>query len=58
MMGRRWRGRGGMMRISRTGEEVQEVQEVVQEGMVVKFPLVPVATFSATASIFFPARRY
>ena len=30
---------------------------VVQEGLIVKFPLVPVATFAAPASRFFPARR-
>ena len=30
---------------------------VVKESMIVKFPLVPVATFSAAASRFFPAKR-
>ena len=30
---------------------------VVEKGMTVKFPFVPVATFAATASRFFPARR-
>ena len=30
---------------------------VVKEGMIVKFPLVPFATFAACASRFFPARR-
>ena len=30
---------------------------VVEEGMIVKFPLVYFATFAAPASRFFPARR-
>ena len=30
---------------------------VVEEGMIIKFPFVPFATFAAPASIFFPARR-
>ena len=30
---------------------------VVQEGIIVKFTLVPVATFADPASRFFPARR-
>ena len=36
----------------REDEDIQDCL-VVQEGMIVKFPLVPVATFSAHASMFF-----
>ena len=45
MMRRRWRGRGGW-------EDIQD-SLVVQEGLIVKFPLVPVATFAAPDSRFF-----
>ena len=31
-------------------------EEDIQEGIIVKFPLVPVATFAAPASRFFPAK--
>ena len=42
----------------RRDEEDIQNSLVVQEGMLVKFPLVPVATFSAPALRFFsPARR-
>ena len=37
-------------------EDIQDILVVLQ-GMIVKFPLVPVATFAAPASRFFPARR-
>ena len=37
-------------------EDIQD-KLVVQEGMIVKFVLVPVITFSVPASRFFPARR-
>ena len=39
--------------------EEEDIQDslVVQEGRIVKFPLIPVATFSASASRFFPAKR-
>ena len=40
----------------RDEEDIQD-SLVVEEGMIVKFPLVPVATFAAPASWFFPARR-
>ena len=38
-------------------EEDMQDSLVVEKGMVVRFPLVPVATFAAPASSFFPARR-
>ena len=38
-------------------EEVIKDSLVVQEGMIVQFSLVSVATFAASASRFFPARR-
>ena len=41
----------------RRDEEVMEDSLVMEEGMIVKFPLVPVATFAATASRVFQARR-
>ena len=41
VMRRGWRGRGGMRRIQKS--------MVVQEDMIVKFPLVPVASFTAPA---------
>ena len=41
----------------RRDEEDLQDSLVVEEGMIVKFPLVPVATFAAPASRFFPARR-
>ena len=39
--------------------EEEDIQNslVVQEGMIVKFSLVPFATFAAPVSRFFPARR-
>ena len=41
----------------RRDEEDMQDSLVVEEGMIVKFPLVPFATFAACASRFFPARR-
>ena len=41
----------------RRAEEDMQDSLVVEEGMVVKFPLVPVVIFSAPSSSFFPARR-
>ena len=43
-----------MMRRRRWRSDVEDIQDnlVVQEGMIVKFPLVPVATFTAPASRF------
>ena len=41
----------------RRDEEDMKDSLVVEEGMIVKFPLVPFATFAAPASRFFPARR-
>ena len=41
------KGRGG------DAEEIQD-SRLVEEGMMVKFPLVPLATFAAPASRFFP----
>ena len=41
----------------RRDEEDMQDSLVVEEGMMVKFPLVPFATFAAPASRFFPARR-
>ena len=38
-------------------EENMHGSLVVEEGTIVKFPLVPFATFAASASRFFPARR-
>ena len=40
----------------RDEEDIQD-SLVVQEGIIVKIPLVQVATFTAYASRFFPARR-
>ena len=40
----------------KNAEDMQD-SLVVEEGMIVKFPLVPVDTFEAPASRFFPARR-
>ena len=41
----------------RDGEDNQE-SLVVQEGLIVKFPLVPVVTFAAPASrFFFPSKK-
>ena len=40
----------------RDEEDIQD-SLVVQEGIIVTFPLVPVAAFAAPASRFFPARR-
>ena len=41
----------------RRDEEDMQDSLVVEEGMIVKFPLVPFATFAAPASRFFPPRR-
>ena len=41
----------------RRDEEDMHDSLVVEEGMIVKFPLVPFATFAAFASRFFPPRR-
>ena len=40
----------------RDAEDIQD-SLVVQEGMIVKFPLVPVVIFASPALRFFPARR-
>ena len=40
----------------RDAEDMQDSLEV-QEGMMVRFPFVPFATFAAPASRFFPPRR-
>ena len=45
------------MERKRRDEEDIQGSLVVKEGMMVTFPLVPVATFAALASRFFPARR-
>ena len=41
------------------GKDVEDMQDslVAEKGILVKFPLVPIATFSAPASRLFPARR-
>ena len=61
------RGPGGLPNIPKQGEKEEDgkgdwekkkeddVDE--EEGMIVKYPLVPVTTFKAPASRFFPARR-
>ena len=41
----------------RMDEEIIQDSLVVQKGIIVQFPLLPVATFAAPASRFFPARR-
>ena len=41
----------------RRDEEDMQDSLVVEEGMIVKFPLVPFANFAAPASSFFPERR-
>ena len=41
----------------RKDEEDMHDSLVVEEGMIVKFPLVPVTTFAAPASRLFPAIR-
>ena len=40
----------------RDEEDIQEIL-VVQEDLIIKFPLVPVANFAAFASKFFPPAR-
>ena len=58
-MGRRRRRMLIMRRMEGKRRDEEDIQDtmVMQEGMIVKFPLVPVATFAAPASRFFPARR-
>ena len=48
---------GEEMKGKRRDEEDMQDSLVVKEGMIVKFPLVRVATFAAPPSRFFPARR-
>ena len=45
--------------MERKRSDLEDIQDslVVQGGMIVKFPLVPVAIFAALASRFFPTRR-
>ena len=45
------------MERKRIEEEDMQDNLMVEEGMIVKFPLVLVAIFEAPASRFFPARR-
>ena len=49
--------KGEEMKGKRRDEEDMQDRLVVEEGMIIKFPLVPVATFPAPASRFFPARK-
>ena len=58
-MGRRRRRMMTMRRRWGKRSDVEDIQDslVVQEGMIVKFPLLPVATFAAPASRIFPTRR-
>ena len=47
------------MEVNRRHEKEMQDILVVEEGMIVKFPMVPFATFSAPASrIFSPRRSY
>ena len=45
------------MKGKRRDEEDIQDSLVVQESMIIKFPLVPIATFAAPVSRFFPARK-
>ena len=45
------------MRRSKRDEEDMQDSLVLEEGMIVKFPFVNIATFAAPASRFLPARR-
>ena len=52
---RRWKGRRRDGGRRRDEEDIKDSLEV-EEGMIVKFPLGPVATFAAPASKFFQAK--